>query len=249
MGAINHRLRGAMTAVEMTTAGLASRVGVDAKSVERWVTQGRCPRPTARARVAQVLGQDETYFWPELVTDAVTVGSSSAEVAQVWPSRDAVPVQVWRQLVDQTHRELRVLVYSGGFLVETAGLVEAAARIAGAGGTVRILLGDPASETVKQRGVDEGLPSLPARCASTAEYLSPVAGLPGVQLRTHSTPLYASLLGADDQWMVNPHTHGVPAMSSPVLRLVKVPGGRLVDYYQAAFERVWATATSARHRD
>lgn len=237
----NHRLRGAMSAVEMTTAGLAARVGVDAKSVERWITQGRCPRPATRARVAHVLGQDETYFWPELVSDAGTIGSSSAEVAQVWPSRDAVPVQVWRQLVDQTHRELCVLVYSGGFLVETAGLVDAAARISAAGGSVRILLGDPDAPAVHQRGQDEGLPSLPARCASTAEYLSQVVGRPGVQLRLHSTPLYASLLGADDQWMVNPHTHGVPAMSSPVLRLVKVPGGRLVDYYRAAFERVWSS--------
>lgn len=240
MSVTNARLRAAMVAAEMTPAGLAARVGVDVKSVERWVTQGRRPRALTRARVVQELGHDEVYFWPELVSDEATVGATGAEISGVWPTRDAVPIEVWRQLVSGAQRELSVLVYSGGFLVESVGLVDAAARLSAGGGRVRVLLGDPAAEQVVRRGADEGLPSLPARCASSAEYLAPVLGLPGVELRVHETPLYVSLLGADETWLVNLHTHGVPAMSSPVLRVERVPGGRLVDYYRAAFERVWA---------
>lgn len=223
--------------------GLAERVGVDPKSVERWVTQDRRPRPAARARVAALLGHDETYFWPELLAGVRTQGATGSELVQMWPTRDVVPVDVWRELARGVERELCVLVYSGGFLVETVGLIDVLTRVSQSGACARILLGDPNSLEVARRGRDEGLPSLSARCASTAEYLAPVLGLAGVEVRTHATPLYASLYGYDDSWLVNTHTHGVPAMSSPVLHLERVPGGRWVDYYAAAFDRVWQAGT------
>ena len=63
----NERLRNGLLAVGFTHAALAEQVDVDQKTVERWVTKGRMPHPQIRARVVQVLGQDETYFWPELL--------------------------------------------------------------------------------------------------------------------------------------------------------------------------------------
>lgn len=240
----NHRLRQALTARDMTVPGLAERVGVDAKSVERWITQDRRPRPATRVRVAALLGHQETFFWPELLAGARTRGATGSELVQIWPTRDVVPAEVWRNLAGDVQRELCVLVYSGGFLVETVGLAQVLTGLSRKGAQARVLLGDPLAPEVARRGRDEGLPSLSARCASTAEYLAPVLGLPGVQVRTHTTPLYASLYGCDDAWLVNTHSHGVPAMSSPVLHLERVPGGRWVDYYAAAFERVWQTGKS-----
>src|SRR4051812_29248795 len=68
MSVPNQRLRNALATTGLTPAVLAERVGVDPKSVERWITQDRLPHPTTRASVAQTLGQDETYFWPALLT-------------------------------------------------------------------------------------------------------------------------------------------------------------------------------------
>ena len=52
--------------------------------------------------------------------------------------------------------------------------------------------------------------------------------------------LYASLFRFDESMMVNTHTYGAYAARSPVLHLRRVPGGQLFDYYDRAYERVWA---------
>src|SRR4051812_6487279 len=88
---VNHRLRNALLAAEMTQTALAEAVGVDAKSVERWITKDRQPHPRTRAAVARVLGFDETYFWPALLGSAASIGAARAELVQVWPTRNDVP--------------------------------------------------------------------------------------------------------------------------------------------------------------
>lgn len=239
----NTRLHAALDAAGLTRAQLAETVEVDPKSVERWITQGRLPRAATRLRVASVVGAEETYLWPALVERP---GSGApAEIVQVWPSRDVVPGHVWQNLVDNTRERLDVLVFSGGFLVETFRLGERIAAVSAAGGRVRIALGDPLSPVVAERGIAEGLPSLPNRAASTSEYLAGVRDLPGVEVRVHDTPLYVSIYVFDDELLVNPHTHGLPAKDNPVLHLRAAPGaGGLADYYRDAFERVWDVARS-----
>jgi hypothetical protein len=53
------------------------------------------PRPdahaTTRARVAKVLGQEETYFSPRLLSTAQSRSATQSELVQFWPSRIAVP--------------------------------------------------------------------------------------------------------------------------------------------------------------
>lgn len=237
----NHRLRNALTAAEITQSTLAERIEVDPKSVERWITQDRVPHANTRARVARLLAQDETYFWPQLLDTSETKNATEAELVQIWPTRSVVPADVWRTLLRQTHSQLDVLVYSGGFLVESFDLVDVIGAKAAAGTHIRILLGDPQAENVRSRGREEGLPTLPQRCTSTAEYLAEVAHLDGVSIRIHQTVLYASQFRFDDAMLINPHTYGSYAARSPVHHLKRVPGGQLFTYYDQAFERVWAT--------
>ena len=228
-----------MNAAGLTPQRLAEQVEVDPKSVERWLSQGRVPHARTRVAVARALGQTEMHLWPALRGSSPAIAASAAELTELWPSRDQIPGEVWRSLVNETRSRLEVLVYAGGFIVEVFRLVDRVAELSEAGGTVRILLGDPESEQVVQRGIDEGLPSLPGRAASTLEYLGPVRDLPGVEIRLHSAPLYVSIYRFDDLLMVNPHTHGLPAKDNPVLQLKRLPEGQIFDYYQAAFDRVW----------
>jgi transcriptional regulator with XRE-family HTH domain len=62
----NERLRHAMLDAGLSTTDVASRVGTDAKTVERWITNGRVPHPRNRASAARALGVDELVLWPEL---------------------------------------------------------------------------------------------------------------------------------------------------------------------------------------
>jgi transcriptional regulator with XRE-family HTH domain len=237
----NQRLRNALVSAGITQADLAERVQVDAKSVERWITQERMPHATTRARVAQVLRQEETYFWPQLLGTEQTRNATNSELVQVWPTRGDVPGDVWRSLFAQATTEVDLLVYSGGFLIEAHNLIDTIEVKAAGGTTFRVLLGDPRCEAVRLRSKDEGLPSLPERCRSSQEYLRHVADLPGVHIRIHQTTLYASQYRFDESMLVNSHTYGSYAAQAPVLHLRRVPGGRLFNYYDRAFERVWAT--------
>lgn len=243
-GMANHRLRSALAAHDMTTTGLAAAVGVDPKSVERWLTQDRIPHRGTRARVATALGHEETYLWPSLRMGPGTTSATSSELTTVWPTRDSIPGDVWRSLSSRVRRRLDVLVYSGGFVVEAFGLPREIRRMTANDGRVRILLGDAESDEVRRRGVAEGFPTLPVRAASTLDYLRDVRGLPGVEVRVHDVPLYASIYRFDDDMLVNPHTHGIGAKDSPVFHYERVGADGLFGYYEKAFDRVWETAAS-----
>lgn len=234
-----------MAAMNLTKHSLAEMVEVSAKSVERWITQDRCPHPAIRLKVARALNQEETYLWPELLTGARAANASLSELVQIWPTRSEVPHDTWRQLMRQATNTIQVLVYAGGFLVESLDFVNVVRMKALAGVEVRILLGDSESEAVRARGREEGLPSLPQRCRSTLEYLSEVTDLPNVSLRTHHTPLYNSIYRFDDSMLLNTHSYGAYAAKSPVQHLQKVPGGHLFKYYLESFEAVWATGRPA----
>lgn len=237
----NQRLRNALVGAGLTQATLAERVEVDAKSVERWITQDRTPHATTRARIARVLGHEETYFWPQLLGTTESRNATQAELVQIWPTRHSVPGEVWRSLLSQSGTRVDVLVYAGSFLFEAYDFIEVIRTQSAAGTNYRILLGDGRSEAVRTRAVEERRPAIAARCASSVEYISEVTGLPGVSVRTHGTTLYVSIFRFDDSMLINSHTFGSIPAQSPVMHLQRVPGGQLFDFYDQAFERVWAT--------
>jgi hypothetical protein len=239
----NERLRGSLATAQLRTADLAERTGVDHKTVERWITQARLPHRANRVVVAKMLGVDEAYLWPEVLSSPVTQSASVAELLELHPSRAAVPHTVWQQLIASTHEALDVLTYAGTFLFEQHDICAVLHDKAAQGVRCRFLIGDETSKTVKRRAVEEGTPGgLEGRIQLHRRYLREIAGLPGVEVRTHSTTLYNSLFRFDQDLMVNGHAYGEPAGHSPVLHLRRVPGGRMWDHYMRSFETVWAGA-------
>jgi hypothetical protein len=112
------------------------------------------------------------------------------------------------------------------------------------GATVRILLGDPGSEQVMQRGADEGIDqAMAARIRNAIVLYRPLRGLDGIEFRLHRTVLYNSIYRSDDQLLVNTHIYNFPASQAPVLHLRRVAGGGMVNTYLDSFERVWDGAT------
>jgi transcriptional regulator with XRE-family HTH domain len=237
----NQRLRSALANKGLTQAMLAEQVGVDAKSVERWITQERMPHATTRAAVANALSQDETYLWPALLGTRQSRDATESELVQVWPTRNEVPGEVWRSLLRQATDQVDILMYAGSFLFEAYDLVETVRAKAEAGTNFRILVGDGRCEAVHLRQREEGRPAIGDRCRSSLEYLSAIAGVNGVQIRKHQTTLYVSVFRFDDSMLINNHTYGSFASHSPVMHLRRVPGGQLYDFYARSVDRVWAT--------
>lgn len=225
--ATNERLRGTLASSRLKTADLAERIDVDPKTVERWITKGRLPHRTHRIAVAQALGVDEAYIWPAVLTEQVTQSASVAELLELHPSRSAVPHDTWQQLIVGCREALDVLTYSGTFLFEQHNICEIIREKSAAGVRVRFLIGDEQSAAVRLRAEEEGTSGgLEGRIQLHRRYLRDVAGLPGVEVRTHGTTLYNSLYRFDQDLMVNGHAYGAVTGHSPVLHLRRVPGGR-----------------------
>jgi transcriptional regulator with XRE-family HTH domain len=239
----NERLRALLLERGETPDKLAEAVNVNPKTVERWVTKGRTPYRAHRYAVAAFLGVDESYIWPDaLGRDQVTAVSES-EIVAVYPHRSEVPRDVWEHLFSAAEREIGVLVYSGLFLSEDARVQRILKAKAGGGVRVRILLGDPDSQVVADRGVDEGVgDATVAEVRKALALYRPLRSVEGVEFRFHRTVLYNSIYLADDQVVVNTHVYGVAAAQAPVWQLHKLAGGELTSLYMESFERVWESA-------
>ncbi len=239
----NDRLRSTLLQRGITPAQLAEALNVDPKSVERWIA-GRNPYRRHRYAVAAYLGVDEIFLWPDALSPHQIANASESEIISVYPHRWTVPSDMWRNFFEAAEREIGILVYSGMFLAEDAGVVNTLRRKAKAGATVRILLGDPDSEEVAQRGADEEIgDNMAARIRNVIVLLRSLRNIENVEFRTHCTILYNSIYRADDQLMINTHIYGFPAAQAPVLHLRKVAGGDMVTSYLESFDSVWDKAS------
>ena len=243
----NERLRSCIAAAGLTITDLAAHVGVDPKTVERWISLGRVPHRSHRWATASLLQTDEAYLWPEVMDDTRTHATSAAELVTLYPNRGAVPGALWRSLIDGATSHVDVLVFSGLFLPDGhPEIAKVLAAKAQQGTKVCLALGDPSSDAVRLRGEEERIgDGLAARIRLSLVYLQEAVGTPEVEVRFHATTLYNSIYRFDDDLLVNAHVYGAPAAHSPVLHLRRLPGGQLVDHYQASFERVWEQARPA----
>jgi transcriptional regulator with XRE-family HTH domain len=238
----NERLRAALLERGITPAALGEELGVDHKTVERWIS-GRVPYRRHRYAVASRLRVDEVYLWPDALPRELVGTASESEILAIYPHRWEVPRDAWEHLFAVAEQEIGVLVYSGLFLAEDTGIQKILADKAGAGVRVRILLGDPASPQVADRGADEGMDdAMAAKIRNALVLYRPLRGAAGAEFRFHQTVLYNSIYRADDQLLVNTHIYGVAAAHAPVWHLRRVAGGEIMSTYLESFERVWDSA-------
>ena len=133
----------------------------------------------------------------------------------VYGSRADIPVTVWTELFGGALEAIDILVYGGTFLFDgVARFPKLLTAATDRGVAVRFIIGDPDSTAVAQRGAEEQIgSSLAGRCRMTLARLQPLVGTAGLEIRTHTTPLYTSMFRADDTLIANPHLYGAPALS------------------------------------
>jgi phosphatidylserine/phosphatidylglycerophosphate/cardiolipin synthase-like enzyme len=241
---VNDLLRRALADARLSEAGLAARLGVDPKTVHRWVA-GRVPYPRHRARVASLVGWDEAELWPQLAVADIKAEPPTIDVLATYPHRWAVPRNVWQQLFHGARDEIGILAYAGLFLAEDMGIMRALAERARNGVSVRILLGDPDGTCIAERGSDEGVgESMAAKIRNALVHYRALRDVDGAEIRLHDTVLYNSIYRADDDLLINPHAYGIAASHAPVLHLRRAEDGDMASTYLESFERVWSTASS-----
>lgn len=159
----NENLKRALTEAGMPPGQFADIVGVDPKTVERWIT-GRTPRPRHRHDVARALELSQQQLWPETV--ARSSGNGSPPVTGT-PSAGLEPVGevvgAWGRFTDPGVPDLGQLVaaarqridvcHEGRLFALPAAVIDAIRDRAEAGCQVQILTYWPTRELAALVGV------------------------------------------------------------------------------------------------
>jgi hypothetical protein len=239
---MNERLREAVDASRLDEVVIAARLGVDPKTVDRWIA-GRVPYPRYRRALVKLLGIDEKEIWPQVVQAAPPASADPAHIQAAYAHRWAVPRPEWLRLFASAEQEIDILAYAALFIAEDDGVLRILANRALAGVRIRILLGDPDSSQVAERGISEGIgEAIAAKIRNSLTLFRPLAKIDGVEVRMHCTTLYASIYRADDDALINMHAYGAAASHAPVLHLRKIEDGDMASTFLESFERVWSTA-------
>lgn len=240
----NERLRAALIEADVSTTDLSAALGVDPKTVERWITTARTPHRAHRLKAAAVLRKDDAWLWPSTKDDSKSRSASEAELVQLYPNRGAVSTETWCHLITTASESIDLLAFAASFLHDSIpDFTQLLAERARAGVRVRLLFGDPDSEAVALRGEEEGIGDLlGSRCRLTWAYFAELVHEPGIEARKHGSTLYNSIFRFDNALLANTHTLGAPANHSPVLHFQRIPGGRLFNHYMSGFEQTWEAA-------
>lgn len=240
----NQRLRDALLRGGITPVAAAERTGVDAKTVERWITQGRNPYPRHRHALAAMLSESESYLWPTALSEQTTVAVADSEVVKTYPNRNAVPGEVCTRLLHQAEARIDILVYVGMFLTEDPNFLSTLREKAADGARVRVLLGDPNSREASRRSEDEdiGKAAIAAKIRNSLAFFRQLNDTQRVGIRCHGTTLYNSVYRYDDEMIVNTHVYGLPAPHAPALHIRRLSAGSMFETYTRSFDTVWGTA-------
>lgn len=243
----NDRLRDALLRNGLDIAEVAHRTGVEAKTVERWLTQARTPYPRHRHTIATLVRESESYLWPDAVPPERRIEAAESEVLKVYPHRNSIPTDLWANLLNDTTERLDILVLAGLFLAEEPGFSRVIRQKTREGLKVRMLFGDPRAPEATKRSTEERLASgtVAARIRNALALIEPLAKLEGVEIHYHETTLYNSIFRFDDKMIVNAHVYGFPGAHAPAIHLRRLPAGDLFDTYMASFEHVWTGSQPA----
>ena len=236
----NQRLYDAIRQSGKRLEDIADEVDADPKTVGRWITAGRLPRPAIRQKLAQVLRVPEAVLWP----DAPGVAYGTSELVGVYTTRRELPPSTVTSLLDVAERHIDVLAYSALWMWDTVpGFLERVQLKIARGASVRICLGDPDSEAVRLRGQEEGVDdALAGRCRLAVTYARGIQRVDSDTVRLSEATLYASVFRFDDDVLLNTHLWGNAAGDSPVFHFRQQRDHGIAASAITSFERVWAAA-------
>lgn len=236
----NQRVYDAIRKSGMRREDIAEAIGVDPKTVDRWIVEGRLPRPAIRQQLAQLLCVPEAVLWPE----APGIAYGTSELVGIYATRRELPPATVGSLLNAAERQIDVLAYAALWLWETVpGFVETLQLKIAREASVRICLGDPRSLSVELRGQEEGMPAdFPGRCRLAANYTRPIHHVDPHAVRLSSATLYASIFRFDDEVLLNTHLWGNAASDSPVFHFRREHNHGIAAGAIRSFDHVWEAA-------
>jgi transcriptional regulator with XRE-family HTH domain len=223
----NEHLRTAITRSGLTLEEFADIVGVDVKTVQRWLA-GRIPYPRHRARVAGALDTTEHALLP----DTVPVPTTTEEHELTTPlTGDALAG--YGHATDSAAPNTAALLSTAVERIEIAipnlasqpGLVELFRTSATNGRQARIIIEDP------------------------DEQVEPLLGIDAIEIRASPAGENHILYRADDEMLLVLTRIGSASVSPPIIHLRRQADGGLFDRLADDFDDRWLEATPLTSRE
>jgi hypothetical protein len=235
-----------MAVAQVDLDAIADATGANLKTVQRWIN-GRTPVARFRSKIVQLVGEEETYLWPEILDGDRIRTATESELVALYARRAQVPADLWLALFRRAERNIDVLAYAAVFLHEQdPHLNDLLREKAAAGCKIRVALGDPQGACIKTRGADERFGhGIVSRCELALIHYRPLLGTDGISIHLHDTTLYNSIYRFDGEMLVNTHLYATNAVAAPVFHLRRLAGGELFANYLQSFEAVWGGSTPA----
>jgi len=243
----NERLQTALHQAGIEVEDLADIVGVDIRTVRRWVG-GATPYGRHRTNIAKAVGKPERDLWPEQEIKA-QIGDARAEIIAAYPQANDLAAPDWRVLLKAATVQIDLLDYTLTDILTSAGTVDLLAAKAAAGCQIRILISakDSAQLVIAEaeQGADITLTDIPdgAREAerSTA-MLQPLLNSDGVEAREFVAGRFNTILRFDDHMLLALHTYGTPGSHASLLHLRRKSEAGLFERFAAHYDAIWQEA-------
>lgn len=228
----NERLRETLLSLGESPADLASKLGVDPKTVERWIGNAdRTPYPRIAYQAARLLDVDVTYLWPRIHGTRISKIDGTDELTACWPGRAAVPPNLWARLL--TDAQQRIVIMGD---LALADLVPNLPRLLADKGRqgihVRVIVADPNTAT-------DGIDKVRAMQAE-AVYLPLVEH--GISVSRYPGPMATTILMVDNDLIIRTGIDGCPAAFAPVIHLRALTNGPLSRLYLTSLDSITETA-------
>jgi transcriptional regulator with XRE-family HTH domain len=223
----NEHLRAAITRSGLTLEEFADIVGVDVKTVQRWLA-GRTPYPRHRTRVAGALDTTEHALWPDSVPAPNATGAHELTTPV---TGDAIAG--YGHATDPTAPNTTALLSTAVERIEIAipnlasqpGLVELFRTRATNGRQARIIIEDP------------------------DEQVEPLLGTDAIEIRVSPAGENHILYRADDEMLLVLTRIGSASASPPIIHLRRQADGGLFDRLADDFDDRWLQATPLTSRE
>jgi transcriptional regulator with XRE-family HTH domain len=223
----NEHLRAAITRSGLTLEEFAEIVGVDVKTVQRWLA-GRTPYPRHRTRVAGALDTTEHALWPDTVpapttTEAheLTAPVTDDAIAGYGHATDLAAPNTAALLSTAVER-IEIAIPN---LASQPGLVELLRMSAANGRRARVLIQD-----------SDG-------------HVEPLLGIDAIEVRASTGGEDHVLYRADDEMLLVLTRIGSASASPPIIHLRRQADGGLFDRLADDFDDRWLEATPLTSRE
>lgn len=164
--------------------------------------------------------------------------SDKTGVVSIQGSRHDLSLDDWRNIFRNAKKSINILGCAMHFLTDDPVIFSILEEKAQTHCRIRIVLGNPESQTIIERTQEEAIEgSISERIRTALARWQPLLGYDMVEIRLQSIPLYVSIYQGDFTMIVTPQLYGTRAANAPALSL-KFPG-TLFEKYSQHFDAIW----------